>query len=103
MMKLSSAAIAVAVLAFGAVPAMAAPFCIGGGNRPGVHVSLSFHVGDEYTQSEIATFDLMALRKLGIDATRVERWNGCLRAFVREENGHEAMQFYDPITLERVY
>ena len=46
-------------------------------------------------------FDLMRLRRAGVDATMVERWNGCLRAFVRTGNGIR-MQFYDPATLNRL-
>lgn len=40
--------------------------------------------------------DLIALRQRGFDAIRVERWNGCIRAFIRQPNGVEGNQFFDP-------
>ncbi len=101
MMRTTATAVAALLFTLAAGPALAAPFCYGG--PPGIHFRLNLQFGGEYTESEQARFDLMALRQLGVDATRVERWNGCLRAFVRKENGHEAMEFYDPSTLERVY
>ncbi|MNY82203.1 hypothetical protein D3C86_2241690 [compost metagenome] len=48
-------------------------------------------------------FDLMHLRQQGVDATRVERWNGCIRAFVRKPGGGEEMQFFEPGTYRPVY
>lgn len=47
--------------------------------------------------------DLMALRQLGVDATYVDTWNGCLRAFVRVPGHGTVNQFFDPITYRRVY
>jgi hypothetical protein len=47
-------------------------------------------------------FDLMRLREAGVNASSVERWNGCLRAFVPRPGGGEAMEFYDPATLRRL-
>lgn len=44
---------------------------------------------------------LSILRSMGVDATRVEDWNGCIRAFVRT-NGGETMQYFDPDTFERL-
>jgi hypothetical protein len=45
----------------------------------------------------------MELNQQGVDATRVEKWNGCLRAFVRQPGGGEIMQFFDPQTLRQVF
>jgi hypothetical protein len=102
MMRTIAAGLA-AVLAIAATPVVAAPFCMGGGNEPGIRFGLGFQIGGDYTESEQASLDLMQLRRMGVDATRAERWNGCIRAFVRKENGHEAFEFYDPETFERVY
>lgn len=74
-------------------------FCTGSGG--GVVVQFGVHLGEEYTESELNNFDLMALRQQGVDATAVERWNGCIRAFVRTATGEE-MQFFDPDTYRRV-
>lgn len=46
--------------------------------------------------------DLQRLRSAGVDANSVERWNGCLRAFVANPGGGESMEFYDPSTLRRL-
>ena len=48
-------------------------------------------------------FNLMHLRRMGVDATRAEIWGGCIRAFVRRPGGGEEMQFFHPDTFERVY
>lgn len=53
------------------------------------------------TQAQADT-DKRRLRAVGINATSVERWNGCMRAYVKAEDGSQAMQFYDPVTLRRV-
>jgi hypothetical protein len=66
------------------------------------HVSGGFHFGEPYTEDELNTFDQMELKRQGIDATRVERWNGCLRAWVRSDGGGEEQQFFDPNSYERL-
>ena len=68
----------------------------------GVVVEFGFRIGEPYTEEERNQFDLMALQREGVDATRVERWNGCIRAFVRKPEGGEEMQFFDPDSYERV-
>lgn len=97
--KLSAAA--VFLLAAGTA-AQAAPFCTDLGGS-GFHFEFNFSIGGEFTESDRNEFDLKQLRRRGIDATRVERWNGCIRAFVREPGGGQHMEFYDPNTYERVY
>lgn len=88
-------------------PAWAVPFCTD--NRAGVTVEFgtSFGGGPWFGRSSGESarndFDLMQLQQLGINATRVERWNGCIRAFVRRPGGGEVMEFYDPNTLQQVY
>jgi len=99
-MPLRSLVLAAALVGL-TVPAQAAPFCLG--SPPGVHISFGVSVGGTFTESEINEFDLMRLRQKGVDATRVERWSGCIRAFVRKPGGGEEMQFFDPRTFERVY
>jgi hypothetical protein len=46
--------------------------------------------------------DLQRLRAAGVDARSVERWAGCLRAFMTAPDGSQSMEFYDPGTLQRV-
>ena len=90
------------VLSLGlAAPAMAAPFCTGDSVHTGF--SAGFSVGGVFTESEQNEFHLMHLRQMGVDATAVEQWNGCLRAFVRKPGGGEEMQFFEPDTYRRVY
>jgi len=67
----------------------------------GVTISFGVTIGEQFSESELNEFDLMELRQAGVDATRVERWNGCIRAFVRTPAGEE-MQFFDPNTMLRV-
>jgi hypothetical protein len=81
-------------------PALAIPgFCVD--RSDGLRVEFGFHYGD-YDEDDELAFDLHQLRRRGVDATRVEKWSGCLRAFVRQPNGHEIMELYDPNTYERV-
>lgn len=99
MIRLASATVFLALLAG---PAAASPFCHGG-ETPGFRFGFGIQIGGDYTESQQAEFDRMALQKIGVDASRVERWNGCMRAWVRQGGGREVMEFYDPATLERVY
>lgn len=46
--------------------------------------------------------DTRRLREIGVPARSVERWNGCLRAFVETADGGQIMEFYDPVTLRRL-
>ncbi|NMA98351.1 MAG: hypothetical protein GX970_09635 [Phyllobacteriaceae bacterium] len=71
--------------------------------RPGVHVSFGISIGGEFTEEERSRFDLMQLRQMGVDATRVEMWGGCIRAYVRKPGGGEEMQFFHPDSYERVF
>lgn len=65
-------------------------------------ISGGFHIGEPYTEEELNAFDQMALQRRGVDATRVERWNGCLRAWVRDADGRERQQFFDPFSYDRL-
>ncbi len=46
--------------------------------------------------------DTQRLREIGVPARSVERWNGCMRAFVETADGGQIMEFYDPVTLRRL-
>lgn len=81
--------------------AVAAPFCDGAFESGRVEFGFSF--GGKMSTEDRNDFDLMHLRQRGIDATRVERWNGCIRAFVRKPGGGEEMQFFEPGTYRQVY
>lgn len=82
------ASVATVLVALSA-PAMAAPFCTDDS------IGLVVAFGENYTDKDRETFDEMNLRQLGYDVTRVERWNGCIRAWVRVD-GREEMQFFQP-------
>jgi hypothetical protein len=89
-----------ALLAVAVVPVHAAPFCLGTGS--GLQFEFGISIG-KLSNEDRNELDLMVLRRRGVDATRVERWNGCLRAFVRQPGGGEIMEYYDPDTYQRVY
>lgn len=42
------------------------------------------------------------LNDRGVEAVRVEEWGGLIRAYVAQPEGGTKMQFFEPITLERV-
>jgi len=46
--------------------------------------------------------DTRRLREIGVEAQSVERWNGCMRAFVKTPDGRNIMEFYDPVTLRKL-
>lgn len=59
----------------------------------------AIEVPDTEAQAEM---DLRRLREVGVPAVSVERWSGCLRAFVQQSDGGQSMELYDPATLARV-
>lgn len=84
--------LAFALIAAMASPALAAPICSG-----------TFGLDPEiFSEAEINDFNFDLLRSRGVNVTRTEMWGGCIRAFVRQADGREAMEFYDPMTLRRV-
>lgn len=84
-------AISIAAVLLMSAPAMAAA-CSG-----------SFALtGDLFTESEKNEHNQDLLRGRGIDAVRTEMWGGCIRAWVRQPDGSEQMQFFEPLTLRRV-
>lgn len=81
---------------------MAAPFCDGAFESG--QVEFGFSIGGKMSTEDRDNFDLMHLRQRGVDATRVERWNGCIRAFVRKAEGNgETMRFFEPGTYREVF
>lgn len=59
--------------------------------------------GNLETDTEAQAFmDRQRLRAAGVPATSVERWNGCLRAYVELPDGTRAMEIYDPASLRRL-
>jgi hypothetical protein len=57
---------------------------------------------NRYSETAINAFNLEALRRRGIDVTRAEIWSGCIRVWVRQADGREQMQFYEPLNFRRV-
>ncbi len=99
MMNHIVAALALGLVLTGAAQASTASCYV---RDPGAHLSFGFQIGGKFTQEELDGFNLMQLRKMGVDATRAEMWGGCVRAFVRKPGGGEEMQLFHPDTFERV-
>ena len=99
-MNIKTLAFALAAIPATAVSAVAAPFCTG---AAGVNLSFGFMIGSQYTEEDRTDLAQIELRRRGVDATRVEFWNGCLRAYVRRPGSGEVMEFYDPDTYEQVF
>ncbi|KKB86003.1 hypothetical protein VW29_04510 [Devosia limi DSM 17137] len=92
------------LLAASSVPALAAPFCVD--NRTSVSITMGF--GDDKfdrnaDERALNEADLRTLQRMGVDATSVERWNGCIRAFVRNGDGSQSMAYFDPNTMRQVW
>jgi len=87
-------------------PAFAVSYCYD--DRSSVDFSFSTNALDEFGRpsnldEELQNMaDLRELQSRGVDATSVEDWNGCIRAFVRQPSGGEIMEYYDPNTFERL-
>lgn len=100
-MKLLPSLAAVAVVVLTSSPAFAL-FCV----DEGPSVSFGMEIGNDGRPRRDAQlqrdFDLTRLRQAGVNATSVERWNGCLRAFVQQPDGTTRMEFYQPRTLGRI-
>lgn len=89
------------LIALGAGPAVAqVPFCTD--NRPTFSSRFEFGFSQTDPIQERAATDLMRLRRAGVDATSVDYWNGCIRAWVRAPGGGQREEFYDPNNLRRV-
>lgn len=86
--------------ALAAGPALAGPMC--NDATPGIQLSFGVSVGEKFSESDRNEFDLQRLRAKGVDATSVERWGSCIRAYVRKPEGGIEMQFFDPNSYRRV-
>lgn len=75
-----------------AAPTLAAPICSGSFALDRTRVS----------EDDLNEYNLMILRSKGVDVTRAEIWSGCIRAFVRQPDGTEQMEFYEPLNFQRV-
>jgi len=90
-------ALGLATLALAPMPAFAA-FCA----NEGPLVPQTFEDGTANLVTDTVAqeaLDKQRLREVGVVASSVERWNGCLRAFIEGPDGHKSMQLYDPATL----
>jgi hypothetical protein len=99
-MKLSLVLIPAGLLLAMAAPAMAAPYC--NDDRGGISITFGKGLGMDDTEADLNDQDKTELQQRGVDVTRVERWNGCIRAYVRQPDGSEQMEFYDPNNMQRV-
>lgn len=85
-------AIALTLSTLLAAPAMAAAACSG-----------TYALSKDFnTEDEINDYNLGVLKSIGVKAERVEMWGGCIRAFVRQDDGREEMQFFEPSNFQRV-
>jgi hypothetical protein len=93
MIKNSLLALTTAALVAGlALPVFAAPAPVE-----------SSDVDTSYLTDEIANdYTLLRLHEKGINAASIEEWNGLVRAYVIQDDGTQAMQFFDPDTLAPV-
>lgn len=97
--------IALLTIAGAAAPALAVPYCTDRNTMLSfdAHISTGFGFGGPRSREEVEMQDYaMKLRRRGVDVTSVDKWNGCLQAFVRGYDGKITMQFFDPNTLEPV-
>ncbi|PXA99183.1 hypothetical protein DMC47_04635 [Nostoc sp. 3335mG] len=94
---------AFALLLATGVPALAAPFCTGDDIMPPGGFGIT--IGEPYTDEERDNFDEMYLRQLGVNVQSdgIERWNGCIRAYVVRPDGTLEQQFFEPGSYRRVY
>jgi hypothetical protein len=80
-----------------ATPALADTNCNALGSGP----DISVHFGGPHSEADETEYAEMQLRSMGINATQVERWGGCYRAFVTE-GGHTRMEYFNARTFEPV-
>ena len=55
-----------------------------------------------YSESQLAQEAEIHLNQMGIDASMTRFWQGCIQTFVRGEDGHTTMRFYDPDTYVEI-
>ena len=100
-MKLRTTLVALGMLALATAPSYAL-FCDTNNDDYGISFSGSSMLGGRYDEQTRDQFDEMRLKQDGVDVASVDRWNGCIRAFVRKPEGGQEMQYFDPRTYKRV-
>lgn len=101
MIRLAAAIGMVALIVSAPASARSVPYCPDRGE--GLTIEFGFTIGKPMGEAEQNEFYLNKLRRMGVDATGVTQWNGCIRAFVRNADGRgEHMEFYDPRTFELI-
>jgi hypothetical protein len=103
-MKLAKFVLAGIVTALVALPTPAwALFCTNTGpTAPKTYVEVNGKSVLRTDVEEQNRMDTQRLREIGVRARSVERWSGCMRAFVETADGGQKMEFYDPVTLRRL-
>ena len=100
-MKFRTSLVACAMLALATAPSYAL-FCDSGGDDYSFNFDGRSPLGGRYDEQTRDQFDEMRLKQDGVDVASVDRWNGCIRAFVRKPEGGQEMQYFDPRTYKRV-
>ena len=100
-MKLRTTLVALGMLGLATAPSYAL-FCDTDNDDYGISFSGSSMLGGRYDEQTRDQFDEMRLKQDGVDVASVDRWNGCIRAFVRKPEGGQEMQYFDPRTYKRV-
>ena len=100
-MKLRTTLVALGMLALATAPSYAL-FCDTSSDDYGISFSGSSQLGGRYNEQLRDQFDEMRLKQDGVDVASVDRWNGCIRAFVRKPEGGQEMQYFDPRTYKRL-
>lgn len=85
-----------------AISAIVAASSFGIGAVPASAASVPFCNAAPYDIADRAHSITKELGDLGYSVARLETWNGCLRAFVVDENGHQHSEYFDPISLKPV-
>lgn len=84
-----------------ATPALARERCDTIDRTPGVHITWGFQIGDDYTPQEQEIFDMMDLRRQGINARSARRTSdGCIEAWVPDGNGGHDTLYFQPETMD---
>lgn len=59
----------------------------------------------DHTRQDITNDSQAIIARLaehGYDASAVEAWGGCIRAYLTDPEGHTSMQLFDPDTMKPV-
>lgn len=100
-MKLRTTLVALGMLALATAPSYAL-FCDNDDEDYGTTFSSNSSLGGRYDEQLREQLDTMRLKQEGVDVASVDRWNGCIRAFVRKPEGGQEMQYFDPRSFRRL-